>query len=107
MKKEIKIVINDFVTETRSLLKENLVGQYLFGSYSQNKQTTHSDIDILIIVKSYEKHIRRQISALSSSYSLDRGIVISPIIKDVVIWEKNKKYNTQLYKEIIKNGILL
>ncbi|HPG40565.1 MAG TPA: nucleotidyltransferase domain-containing protein [bacterium] len=107
MNKKIDKIIRDFVTDSRRLLKDNLIGQYLFGSYTQNKQTKMSDIDILIIVKAFNMDIRRQISALSSQYSIDNGIVISPVLKDIRVWEMNKKHNTQFYKEICKYGVLL
>ena len=107
MNKEINKLIQDFVTDSRRLLKDNLVGEYLFGSYTQNKQTVMSDIDILIIVKVFNFDIRRQISALSSQYSIDSGIVISPVMKDIRVWEMIKKHNTQFYKEICKYGCLL
>jgi predicted nucleotidyltransferase len=107
MNKEINKIIQNFVSDSRRLLKDNLIGQYLFGSYTQNKQTKMSDIDILIIVKAFNMDIRKQISALSSQYSIDKGIVISPVLKDIRVWEMNKKHNTQFYKEISKYGVLL
>ena len=107
MTTHIKKIIDDFIHDTRNLLRENLVEEYLFGSYSNTTQTNLSDIDILIVVKKNEPEIRKQMSVLSSDYSLNRDVVISPIIKDIDIWEKNKRYNTQFYQEIEKYGVKL
>ena len=107
MNPQIPNIIQEFVNDTKQLLKDNLIKEYLFGSYARNEQSELSDIDILIIVKEFNTILRREISSLSSNYSLDKGVVISPIIKDINIWEKNKKYNTLFYSEISKYGIEL
>ena len=107
MSPQISNILENFVNDTRKLLKDNLVVEYLFGSYAKNKQNALSDIDILIIVKEFNSQIRKEISSLSSNYSLEKGVIISPIIKDIHIWRKNKKYYTLFYKEIKKYGIKL
>lgn len=100
-------LINDFIRDSRNLLKDNLIQEYLFGSYATGKQGPFSDIDILLIVKFLNPKIRSQISSLSSDYSLEHGIIISPVLKDIATWEKNKNYKTLFYNEIVLKGINL
>jgi len=100
-------IIKDFVEESQKILSENLVEGYLFGSYARKEQTPESDIDLLFIVRQFNAQIRTEISSLASDYSLERDVIISPIIKDLEVWEKNRKYDTLFYKEIIKFGIKL
>ena len=100
-------IIKNFIKDSKQLLKDNLVEGYLFGSYSRNEQTSESDIDLLFIVRKFNAQIRTEISSLASDYSLERDVIISPIIKDLEVWEKNRKYDTLIYKEIIKDGIKL
>jgi uncharacterized protein len=107
MTPNISTTIKNFVKETRVLLQDNLVAEYLFGSYAKKQQTELSDVDILLIVKKKTSQIRREISSLASNYSIRDGIIISPIIKDIDIWEKNKKYNTLFFSEIDRYGIKL
>jgi len=107
MESHISDIINDFACDTKRILKDNLVAEYLFGSYARNEQTNLSDIDILIIVKQFNPRIRRKISSLSSDYSLKKDIIISPVIKDIDVWRKNQKYNTLFYSEIARDGIKL
>jgi predicted nucleotidyltransferase len=107
MSPQINDIIKAFVSDTKKILQDNLVNEYLFGSYAKNMQNDLSDIDILIIVKQLNSQIRKEISSLSSSYSLDENVIISPILKDENIWKKNEKYNTLFYREIIKYGILI
>ena len=107
MEHQISDIINDFANDTKKMLKDNLVMEYLFGSYARNKQSELSDIDILIIVKQFNSQIRSQISSLASDYSLERDVIISPVIKDINVWKKNRKYNTLFYSEIERDGIKL
>lgn len=105
MKSQISEIAKDFIRDTQTILKDNLVEGYLFGLYYRNEQTPESDIDLLFIVREFDALVRNEISSLSSDYSLERDVIISPIIKDVEVWKKNRKYNTLFYNKIIKDGI--
>jgi len=102
MNPQLLNIIQEFVIDTKKILKDNFIKEYLFGSYAKNKQSEKSDIDILIIVMEFNTILRKEISSLSSNYSLNKGIIILPVIKDIYVWEKNKKYNSLFYKEISK-----
>ena len=107
MDKKIQKIINDFSEETKQLLKDNLIAEYLFGSASREEYSELSDIDILIIVKRFDYKLRAALSELASDYSLNYDTYISPILKDEKLWEKNKKYNTLFYQEVQQDGIRL
>lgn len=104
MKNEI---VHSFSDDVRKLLRDNLVGQYLFGSTVRGTANADSDIDILIIVKELNYDMRKMISSLASEYSLRYDISISPIMKEVEVWQKNRFYQTLFYKEVEREGILL
>lgn len=78
----IASIIQQFAKDAKTLLHENLIAEYLFGSYAKNVYTSLSDIDILFLVKTFTPEIRRQLSGLASEYSLEYDVYISPIIKD-------------------------
>ncbi len=107
MDKKIENVVQDFLNDTKQLLKDNLVAEYLFGSVARKEYSEYSDIDILIIVKKFNFQIRESLSSLSSDYSINRGIYVSPTLKDINIWEKNKDHQTLFYQEIQRDGIRL
>ena len=107
MKSHIERTIKKFRKDTKALLKDNLIVEYLFGSYAKNKQSELSDVDILLIVKRMNSQIRKDVSSLASNYSIEDGIIISPIIKEINVWEKNKKYKTLFFSEIENHGIKL
>lgn len=100
-------IIQRFVNDANRILQDNVVAEYLFGSYSTNTYTPLSDIDILIIVNTFTPEIRRQMSGLASEYSLEYDVVISPIIKNTEVWNKNKQFQTLFYQEVTKHGIQL
>jgi len=100
-------IIRDFARETRHAFKEQVIAEYLFGSYSTNTQTPESDIDILIIVKEYSPELQWQLSGLASDYALAYDVCISPILKDIEVWQKNQHYQTLFYQNIVRHGIPL
>ena len=62
----IASIIQQFAQEAKTLLCENLLAEYLFGSYAKNTYTSLSDIDILFLVKSLTPETRHQLSGLAS-----------------------------------------
>lgn len=107
MNKSIERIVNNFSNDTKKLLKDNLIAEYLFGSTARAENKELSDIDILIIVKQFDYKLREALSSLSSEYSINHGLYISPILKDKNIWEKNKIHQTLFYQEIQRDGIRL
>lgn len=99
-------IVKNFAKDSKKILEENnVIAQYIFGSFARNEQSEESDIDVCIIVKNLNYKLRRKVSELSSDYSLEKNIIISAIIKDIKTWQKNKKYNSLFYREIKRDGI--
>ena len=103
----ISRIIKRFVKDTKQILQENVIAEYLFGSYATNTYTPRSDIDILIVVNTFTPEIRRQMSELASEYSLEYDVYISPILKDSQVWNKNMQFQTLFYQEVTQHGIRL
>jgi predicted nucleotidyltransferase len=100
-------IIQRFSKETRQILKDHLIEEYVFGSITKKSFSRDSDIDILIIVDKFTPDMRWQISSLASDYSLKFNIYISPVIKDINVWSLNQKHDTLFYQEVTKYGISL
>jgi len=103
----ISRIIKRFVKDTKQILQENVIAEYLFGSYATNTYTPGSDIDILIVVNTFTPEIRQQMSGLASEYSLEYDVYISPILKDSQVWNKNMQFHTLFYQEVAQHGIPL
>jgi predicted nucleotidyltransferase len=107
MNQTVENIIKSFSDETKIILRDNLVAEYLFGSMARNEAEEFSDIDILIIVKHFDYQLRKELSKLSSKYSISHDVCISPIIKDLKIWEQNEFYQTLFYQEIQRDSVRL
>ena len=107
MKPKVMSIIKKFAEDSRRILKDNIVEEYLFGSYASETETPESDIDLLLIVQTYSPEIQYEISGLASDYSIDHDVFISPIVRDVKAWEKNRQYDTLFYREVMENRIRL
>jgi predicted nucleotidyltransferase len=107
MNPTVESIIKSFSDETKTILRDNLVAEYLFGSTARNEAKEYSDIDILIIVKHFDYQLRKELSKLSSDYSLKHGVCISPVIKDIEVWEQNEFYKTLFYQEIQRDSVRL
>ncbi len=88
-------------------MQDNVVGEYLFGSYATETETPLSDIDILIIVESLTPDMQSHLSGLASEYAMRYDICISPILTDIGTWGKNRRFNMLFYQEVTRNGIRL
>jgi predicted nucleotidyltransferase len=107
MQSDISNIIDKFADESRYALKDNVVVEYLFGSYATQTQTSLSDIDILIIVRNLTLAMQSLMGEIASEYSLKYDLCISPILTDISTWGKNKKSNTLFYQEISRDGVML
>ncbi|GAK57075.1 hypothetical protein U27_04039 [Candidatus Vecturithrix granuli] len=100
-------IVRKFASESRRILKDQLVAEYLFGSYATNTPTALSDIDILIVVSGNAPELQWQMSGLASEYSLEYDVCISPILQDIEVWKKNQRAHTLFYQEVTTHGIPL
>ena len=100
-------LIQRFASETKSLLKDNIVAEYLFGSYATQTQTPVSDIDILIVVNQYSRDLQWKLAGLASDYSLEYDVCFSPLLQDRRSWDKHQQYQTLFYQEVTEHGVAL
>ena len=100
-------IVQQFAADSKQLLHDNVIDEYLFGSYATNTHTALSDIDILVLVNSLTPGARQQLSGLASDYSLEHEVYISPVLKDMQVWDENKAHNTLFYQEVVTHGVAL
>ncbi len=100
-------LIQRFAGETKVLLKDNIVAEYLFGSYATQTQTPLSDIDILIVVNQYSRDLQWKLAGLASDYSLEYDVCFSPLLQDMTSWKKHQQYQTLFYQKVTERGVAL
>ncbi len=93
--KETKLLLEDFIKNLKTQLKENLIFIALFGSYAKETQTKESDIDIIILTKK-KTDITSTIREIHAKY----GKEITPII--MTPKEIQQQKDKPIIKEIIK-----
>lgn len=109
MPNNIEQVINIFSEKIKNILGERVKKIILYGSYARGDFNNHSDVDIMILTDCNDEEIeyyRDLISDVAFDIELEKGIVISPIIKNIT------KYNTRVnfvpfYANVQKEGVIL
>ncbi len=109
MPKSINNIINEFTRKVRELLGDRVKKIILYGSYARGDYKKNSDIDIMILTdfnfEEIEKY-RDEVSDIAFDIELEKGIVISPVIKNI------DKYNERVnivpfYMNVQKEGVVL
>jgi len=71
----------------------------IFGSYSKEKETKESDIDLMIISNSKKE---KPLNSIIGKY----GLRISPVFISMEEFSKIKLENKELFEDIKKNGVI-
>ena len=104
----INTIISEFISGVKEILGNHLKKIILYGSYARGDYNK-SDVDIMILTDlSYEEieKYRDDISDISFDIELEKGVIISPIIKNI------DKYNARVnvvpfYTNVEKEGVVL
>ena len=109
MPKTINKLLKEFVEKINRLLGDRVKKIVLYGSYARGDYNKTSDIDIMILTDlSYEEieKYRDDISDIAFDIELEKGVIISPIIKNI------DKYNARVnivpfYMNVQREGVVL
>ena len=109
MPNNIQKILNDFLKDVKLILGNRLKKIVLYGSYARGDYNKSSDIDIMILTDLSDKEISEysmKIWEKSADIEIDKGIVISPLIRNIdhfVEWSDVKPF----YMNIINEGVVL
>ena len=101
--------IKNFLKAVQKLLDKRLKKVILYGSYARGDFNKNSDIDIMILTDlSFEEieDYRDKISDIAYDIELDTGVILSPIIKNIDIYNNRVKF-VPFYRNIQKEGVVL
>ena len=109
MPRSINKILKEFVEQINRLLGDRVKKIVLYGSYARGDYNKTSDIDIMILTDlSYEEieKYRDEISDIAFDIELEKGVIISPIIKNI------DKYNARVnivpfYMNVQREGVVL
>lgn len=86
--------INEIIGELKKGLKGKCTWAGIFGSVALRKDTSESDLDVLILVNNLKEKdvISEWIPSFTGKLHTRYGITLVPIVFTVGQWEKNKEY---------------
>lgn len=99
--------VNEFASLVIHNLKEKLKELILFGSKARGDFKKDSDIDIFVLIDKENLKIWQIIQSLSAKVSLKFDVVISALVMDKKRYQTHLKLKTLLYKNIVRDGVLL
>jgi predicted nucleotidyltransferase len=97
--------VSVFVKKIKQLLGLSLLEIRIFGSKVRGDFDAESDIDILLVIRDEDWHIREDISKITADINLEYGCNISSVIYTQEEHEKNKYFRTLFIQEVEKEGV--
>lgn len=92
-------------------LKERFSGRivsvYAFGSRVRGDHDRWSDFDVLVVVRDKDPQVESEIIGIFVNEELESGTSFTPVVKDVLAFELEKKFHSPFYENIAKEGVLL
>lgn len=84
-----------------------LLEVWLFGSKARGDFGPESDIDVLIVVAQHEAWSRRSVHEAAADCSLEHDTLLNTHIIDQARWEQEKRFHGTLWREVMRDGVLL
>lgn len=109
MPNNVQKVLNDFLKEVKIILGNRLKKIMLYGSYARGDYNKNSDIDIMILTDLSDKEISEYSNIIwekCADIEIDKGIVISPLIRNIDNFESWLDVKP-FYMNIINEGVTL
>jgi len=100
-----RAALDEFLTKLREQHGNEVVLVSLFGSKVRGDFDEESDVDVLVVVKDKNGHIRDDLVALEMDLMLKYNVVISSLIMSKENYEWHRRYRAPLYRNIEREGI--
>lgn len=106
MKKTLEMPVSDFPKKIKWLIED--IKKYdpekviIFGSAITKNTDEYSDIDAVIIKKTEDKFLERQVNA--GRFIRNEVEPIDIFVYTPEEWERHKQYNTVFYEQVMKTG---
>lgn len=104
-----KKVVKEYIDSIHRHFSDKVSDIILFGSKARGDSHSESDIDILIVIDTEDKQIKRKISDLCWDAMFDNNFktFISPIIFFKKEYEQYRKWNSSFLYNVSKEGVKL
>ncbi|HXD10363.1 MAG TPA: nucleotidyltransferase domain-containing protein [Anaerolineales bacterium] len=103
MSDNIRKLLAELKNELIRIYGEQLKGVYLYGSYARDENQAGSDVDVMIVLASYQRYgdeIKRT-SELNAKLSLDYNLSVSRLLMTEDRWKND---NSPLLRNVRAQG---
>ena len=103
MSDNIRKLLGELKNELTRMYGERLMGVYLYGSYARGENQPGSDVDVMIVLASYQRYgdeIKRT-SELNAKLSLDYNLSVSRLFMTEDRWKND---NSPLLRNVRAQG---
>jgi len=90
--------LKEFVSYLRRTLTNQIEFAALFGSKARGDSKQGSDIDVLVIMASEDRELRREILRQAARVSLKYDVILSPRVIGAARWEEMRGFS--LYENV-------
>ena len=100
--------MNDFVTQLRNMLGDDLRGVTVFGSKARGDAHSDSDIDVLVVARSRPECYRTlwdEVADIAWQVELAHGVVLSLVLKSDTEFDRMRRAGLLLATEIDQDGV--
>lgn len=102
-----KEILRRITRKLKEKFSGRIVSIYAFGSRVKGDHDEWSDFDVLVVVRDRDPGIESKIINAFVDEEIKSGLSFTPVIKDVRSFEKEKKFKTPFYENIMKEGVRL
>ena len=87
--KQLRNLLGELKEGLKVIYGTHLKGLYLYGSYARGEQQDDSDVDVLVVLKSYDHYVGevRRSGQLASELSLKYGVSVSRVFVTENDWK--------------------
>ncbi len=105
LSKREKIALIEYLKRLEKQYGEQVVRVVLFGSKTRGDFDGESDLDLLVVIRSGDKHFREELERVGFEIDLEYDVILSDMIVDLKRYELMQKIKEPLYQSIEKEGI--
>ncbi|MEW5941258.1 MAG: nucleotidyltransferase domain-containing protein [Chloroflexota bacterium] len=99
--------VREFVRAANARFPQRIARIVLFGSKARGEAGPDSDIDLLVIVRAEDWRMSNAISALAARISLEKDVLLGPIVIGQERWERMERERFSLARNVDREGFVL
>lgn len=104
---QIRQALQELSQQLHTLLRDDLVGIRLYGSWARQQAQLSSDVDIVVVVRQLNMSLWQQVHELAARLSLEHDLVLSINLLTQQEWEELQRLQTLYARRLQEEGVPL